>query len=66
MTYPGIGVSYLMRQVFKATIPVPGAKKEEAAAEVMISTLTYLQRIGCKNIEQLLKDTIERHARQNE
>lgn len=44
----------------------PWNEKEEAAAEVMISTMTYLQRIGCKNIEQLLKDTIERHARQNE
>jgi len=42
------------------------SEKEEAAAEVLIATLTYLQRIGCKNIEQLLRDAIERHARQNE
>lgn len=42
------------------------SEKEESASEVIVSTLTYLQRIGCKNIEQLLKDTIERHARQNE
>ncbi|WP_304647425.1 hypothetical protein [uncultured Duncaniella sp.] len=42
------------------------SETEEAAAEVIISTMTYLQRIGCKNIEQLLKDTIERHSRQNE
>ena len=42
------------------------SEKEEAAAEVLIATLTYLQRIGCTNIEQLLRDAIERHARQNE
>lgn len=42
------------------------SEKEESAAEVMIATLTYLQRIGCRNIEQLLRDAIERHARQNE
>lgn len=41
-------------------------EKEEAAAEVMIATLTYLQRIGCSNIEQLLREAIERHARQDE
>lgn len=44
----------------------PWSEKEEAASEVIISAITYLQRIGCKNIEKLLKDTIERHARQNE
>ncbi len=44
----------------------PWSYREEAASEVIVSALTYLQRIGCKNIEQLLKDTIERHARQNE
>lgn len=38
---------------------------EEAAMDVIISALTYLQRIGCKNIEQLLRDTVQRHARQN-
>ena len=42
------------------------SEKEEAAGEVMISVLAYLQRIGCKNIEQLLKDIIEQKARQNE
>ena len=46
--------------------PGPWSKREEAASEVIISALTYLRRIGCKNIEQLLKDTIERHARQIE
>ena len=42
------------------------SEKEEAAGEVIISAVTYLQRIGCKNIEKLLKDTIEQHARQIE
>ena len=42
------------------------SEKEEAASEVIISAMTYLRRIGCDNIEQLLRDSIERHARQNE
>ena len=41
-------------------------EKEEKAAEVILATLTYLQRIGCANIERLLLDTIEHHARQIE
>ncbi|MCM1337730.1 MAG: hypothetical protein NC187_08140 [Candidatus Amulumruptor caecigallinarius] len=46
---------------------MPGwSEKEAAAAELLIATLTYLQHIGCKNIEQLLRDAIERQARQNE
>lgn len=35
------------------------SEREEEAAQVIISTLTYLQRIGCIDIEKLLKDTIE-------
>lgn len=50
---------------FQSDNPGPWSEREEAASEVIISALTYLQRIGCKNIEQLLKDSIERHARQN-
>lgn len=42
------------------------SEKEEAACEVIISAITYLQRIGCRNIEQLLRDTVEQHARQIE
>ena len=42
------------------------SEREAAAAEVLIATLTYLQRIGCRNIEQLLKDSIERQTPQNE
>lgn len=41
------------------------SEKEEVAGELIISAIAYLQRIGCENIEQLLKDTIEQHARQN-
>lgn len=51
---------------FQSDNPGAWSEREEKAAEVMISTMTYLQRIGCKNIERLLNDTIERHARQNE
>lgn len=40
------------------------SEKEEGAAEVIIAALTYLQRIGCKDIEKLLRDTLERHRRQ--
>lgn len=41
----------------------PWIEKEEGAAEVIIATLTYLQRIGCTDIERLLKDTLERQSR---
>lgn len=51
---------------FSSDNPGPWSEREEAAGEVIISTITYLQRIGCRNIEALLRDTIERHARQNE
>lgn len=40
-------------------------EKEEAAADVLIATLTYLRRIGCRDIERLLRDAIERHARKD-
>lgn len=42
------------------------SEREEAAGNVIISAMTYLNRIGCRNIEQLLKDTIERRSRQSE
>lgn len=45
---------------------LPGwSEKEELAAETMIATLTYLQRIGCKDIERLLRAAIRRHAPKN-
>lgn len=51
---------------YQSDNPGPWSESEELAAEVMVSALTYLQCVGCKNIEQLLKDTIEQRARQNE
>ena len=41
------------------------SEKEECAAGVVIATLTYLQRIGCKDIEKLLYDTLEHQRRQS-
>lgn len=49
---------------FPSDYPGAWSEREEAASEVIISAMTYLQRIGCSNIEQLLKDTIERHAKE--
>lgn len=40
-------------------------EKEIAACEIAISALSYLQRIGCRDIEQLLKDVIAHKARMN-
>lgn len=37
-------------------------EKEVAAAKVIIASLTFLERIGCKNVEQLLKQTLEQEA----
>lgn len=51
---------------FSSGNPEKWSEREEAACEVMISAMTYLQRIGCRNIEQLLKDMIERHAKEIE
>lgn len=50
---------------FQSDNPGGWSEKEESAAEVIISALTYLQHLGCKDIEQLLKDTVERHIRQS-
>ncbi len=36
--------------------------REVAASEVIVAAVTYLQRIGGRNIDQLLKKTIERQA----
>ncbi len=40
------------------------SEKEKGAADVVISALTYLQRIGCKDIEKLLRDALEQQRRQ--
>ena len=50
---------------FKSCEQIDYSEKEEAAAEVIISALTYLQRIGCKDIEKLIGSTLELHRRQN-
>ena len=57
------------RSLIATSFPDSGTRwteKETMVCEVIVSALSYLQRIGCKNIEQLLKDTIERQARQIE
>lgn len=61
-------ISREWRRLLKATPfqsdSVPGwNEKEECAARVIILAITYLKRIGCKNIEQLLKDVIENCGR---
>lgn len=38
-------------------------EKEACAAEVIIASLIYLQRIGCRDIEKLLQDTLAQHGR---
>lgn len=35
------------------------SEMEEEAADVIISTITLLQHIGCESIEQLIRDKIE-------
>lgn len=37
-------------------------EREQGAAEVIIATLTYLQRIGCTDVERLLKAAIASHC----
>ena len=39
-------------------------EKEEGTADVIIAALTYLQSIGCKDIEKLLRDALEQKRRQ--
>lgn len=61
-------ISRQWRALYKATafksLHFPNwSEKEESAAEVIIATLTYLQRIGCPDIEKLLKDKQEQHRR---
>jgi hypothetical protein len=35
------------------------SEREEEAAGVIIATITYLKRIGCEDIERLIKDKLE-------
>lgn len=41
------------------------SEQEEEAADIIISTMTYLQRIGCSDIEQLIRDKIEFNNRRD-
>ena len=52
-------ISRRWRELCKAT-----AFKSDNLPEVIIAALTYLKRIGCKDIEQLLQATLEQHRRQ--
>ena len=49
---------------FMSASPDGWNEKEEGAADVIIAALTYLQRIGCKDIEKLLRDALEQKRRQ--
>lgn len=41
------------------------SEREVAAADILMATLTYLQRIGCKDIERLLRDCMKRQEKGN-
>lgn len=41
------------------------SEREEEAADVIIATLTYLESIGCEDIEQLIKDKIEFNSKRD-
>ncbi len=58
-----IGISAEWRELMEATdhpsVHVKGwTEREEEAADVIIAAVTYLQSIGCNDIEQLIKDKI--------
>lgn len=60
-------ISRKWRELYNATSfqsqSVEGwSEKEVAAAEVIIASLTFLERIGCKNVEQLLRQTLEQKS----
>lgn len=38
------------------------SEKEVEGARVLLSTLAYLRRVGCANIEQLLRDVADKGA----
>ncbi len=58
-----IGISMEWRELVKATGNPSEhisdySDREEEAADIIIAAMTYLQSIGCKDIEQLIKDKI--------
>lgn len=56
--------SVLDSTTFQDTALPPWSEKESAVGDVIVSAVLYLQHIGCKDIEQLIKDAIERRASQ--
>ena len=42
------------------------SEQEEEAADVLITTLTYLESIRCRNIENLLRAKIEFNSKRND
>lgn len=42
------------------------SEQEEEAADIIIATLTYLHRIGCEDVEQLIKDKISFNERRTD
>lgn len=42
------------------------SEQEEEAADIIIASLTYLQKIGCRDIEQLIKDKINFNAKRED
>ena len=49
---------------FKSLTLKGWTEREECAAEVIIASLVYLQRIGCSDVEKLVRDTLARHGQQ--
>lgn len=42
------------------------SEQEEEAADIIITTLTYLESIRCKNIENLIRAKIEFNSKRND
>lgn len=58
-----IGISAEWRELMDAADrPSPHiggwSEREEEAADIIISAVTYLECIGCRDIEQLIKDKV--------
>lgn len=62
-----LAISAEWRELYEASeyrsLHIPKySEQEEEAADVIIASLTYLQKIGCRDIEQLIKDKINFNA----
>ena len=63
-----IGISAEWRELMDAADrPSPHiggwSEREEEAADIVISAVTYLECIGCRDIEQLIKDKVAYNER---